>query len=217
MAMSAQKAKYGFLEIEFSLRRQGTLQHLKTDIEHLLGKHVAARIRCSGHDCQKEHDLIEIGTTSFETPVLINRGVFEAQVKILSGRIVRHYFAGFSGGKKALIPGVAEFQTIVANHRLTLGEHRGIHSEARPCSLVANHIHLDMLEGARMVKPDFLLNTVLNTNNQIVDVMDGDCGAAHEEGCRRAAQMFRMTIDQPADVERHDGFMTPLYDFERFR
>ena len=175
-------------------------QHLQMDIEHLLGKQVAARIRCLGHDCQEERDLIKVGTTSFGTPVLINRRVSEAEVKILTGRIVPHYFAGFSGGRKALIPGVAGFQTIVANHRLTLDERLRIHPEVRACSLLANPVHLDMLEGARMVKPDFLLNTLLNTNDQMVDAVAGDFEAAHEEGCRRAEQMFRLTIDEPVDV-----------------
>jgi nickel-dependent lactate racemase len=175
-------------------------QHLKSDVDRLIGGQVAARVRCLGHDCQAQSQLVKVGTTSFGTPVFLNHRVLEAEVKILTGRIVPHYFAGFSGGRKALIPGVAGFSTIVANHRLTLAEHHGINPEARPCSLMGNPVHLDMLEGARMVKPDFLLNTLLNMDHQIVGVVTGDFESAHEEGCRRAEQMFRMTIDEPVDV-----------------
>ncbi len=187
-------------EVEIFLADGTHEQHLKSDVEHLLGEEVAARIRCLGHDCHAQDHLVNLGTTKFGTPVLLNRRVFEAEVKILTGRIVPHYFAGFSGGRKALIPGVAGFPTIIANHRLTLAGHRGIHSGARTCSLTTNPVHLDMLEGARMVKPDFLLNTLLNTDHQIVSVVAGDFEAAHDEGCRRAAQFFRMTIDEPVDV-----------------
>jgi lactate racemase len=175
-------------------------QHLKSDIEHLLGRDIAARIRCVGHDCRQEDQLTEVGTTSFGTPVFINRRVLEAEVKILTGRIVPHYFAGFSGGRKALIPGVAGYRTILANHRLTLAEHRGIHSLVGPCSLDGNPIHLDMLEGSRMVKPEFCLNTLLNADHQIVGAVAGDFEAAHEEGCRLAEQMLCLTVDKPVDV-----------------
>ena len=175
-------------------------QHLKSDIEHLLGRDIAARVRCVGHDCRQEDQLTEVGTTSFGTPVLINRRVLDAEVKILTGRIVPHYFAGFSGGRKAMIPGVAGYTTILANHRLTLAEYRGIHPGAGACSLAANPVHLDMIEGSRMVKPEFCLNTLLNTDHEIVGAVAGDFEAAHEHGCRQAEQMFCLTVDKPVDV-----------------
>jgi lactate racemase len=175
-------------------------QHLKSDIEHLLGRDIAARVRCVGHDCRQDDQLTEVGTTSFGTPVLINRRVLDAEVRILTGRIVPHYFAGFSGGRKAMIPGVAGYRTIVANHRLTLAGHRGIHPEVGPCSLTANPVHLDMLEGSRMVKPEFCLNTLLNADHEIVGAVAGDFEAAHEHGCRQAEQMFCLAVGKPVDV-----------------
>src|SRR5215212_1614949 len=93
-------------------------QHLESDLLALLGPDLMARVRCLGHDCRKD-EVTSLGTTSFGTPVLFNRRVLEAEVKVLTGRIVPHYFAGFAGGRKALLPGVAGFPTILANHRLT--------------------------------------------------------------------------------------------------
>jgi nickel-dependent lactate racemase/DNA-binding NarL/FixJ family response regulator len=175
-------------------------QHLESDVAALLGENLVSRIRCLGHDCRKEEEVLELGTTSFGTPVLINRRVLDSEVKVLTGRIVPHYFAGFSGGRKALIPGVAGFRTILANHRLTLDRHRGIHPAVGLCSLADNPVHLDMLEGARMAKPDFCLNTLLNSDHQMIGAVAGDFEAAHEEGCRLAAQWLRLTLAEPVDV-----------------
>lgn len=175
-------------------------QHLESDILALLGPELAARVRCLGHDCRNEEALVEVGTTSFGTPVLLNRRVLAADVKISTGRIVPHYFAGFSGGRKALIPGVAGFRTILANHRLTLGPDRGIHPLVGACSLDGNPVHEDMLEGARLARPEFCLNTVFDARDRMVDVVAGDFEAAHREGCRRANDLLRMTLSEPVDA-----------------
>jgi nickel-dependent lactate racemase len=175
-------------------------QHVERDLVELLGGEIVERIRCRGHDCRDDTSLLKLGTTHFGTPVLINRQVLEAEVRVLTGRIVPHYFAGFSGGRKALIPGVAGFGTIVGNHRLTLGPERGIHPGVGPCSLAANPVHLDMLEGARMVKPEFCLNTILDAEHRLVAAVAGDFVAAHEEGCRRAEEMLRIRIPEPVDL-----------------
>ena len=174
-------------------------QHLDSDIMALLGEELATRVRCLGHNPRKD-ELVELGTTSFGTPVLFNRRVLDAEVKILTGRIVPHYFAGFSGGRKALVPGVAGFRTILANHRLTLDPERGIHPGVRLCALRDNPVHLDMVEGARFAQPDFCLNTMLDTDHRMVAAVAGDFEAAHEEGCRQAAQMFRISVPEPLDV-----------------
>jgi nickel-dependent lactate racemase len=175
-------------------------QHLERDILALLGEDLAARVRCLGHDCRRDEELVELGTTSFGTPVLFNRRVLAADVKILTGRIVPHYFAGFSGGRKALVPGVAGFRTILANHRLTLGPESGIHPAVAPCSLEGNPVHLDMVEGARLARPEFCLNTLFDAHDRMVDVVAGDFEVAHEEGCRRAQSLLRLSLSEPVDA-----------------
>lgn len=175
-------------------------QHLENDIAALLGKDIASRVRCMGHDCSNDEEVTFLGTTSYGTPVFINTKVLEADVKIITGRIVPHYFAGFSGGRKALVPGVAGFRTIVANHRLTLGPIRGIHPGVGLCCLDSNPVHLDMLEGARMAKPDFCLNTLLDAEHRIVSAVAGDFETAHREGCRQAEEMFKLSVAEPVDA-----------------
>ena len=175
-------------------------QHLGSDMEELVGRETVARVRCLGHDAREEGETVQLGTTSFGTPVLINRAVMAAEVKILTGRIVPHYFAGYSGGRKALVPGVAGFRTIRANHKLTLASDVGIHPEVRPASLSGNPVHLDMVEGARLVRPDFCLNTVLDEAHGVVGVVAGDWEAAHAAGCRLADDCFHLKLPKPVDV-----------------
>lgn len=175
-------------------------QHLERDIAELIGTDVSRRVRCLGHVCNDGDSVVRLGTTSAGTPVFINRRVCAADVKILTGRIVPHYFAGFTGGRKTLIPGVAGFETIVANHRLTLDGTRGIHPAARPCNLAGNPVHLDMLEAARMAPPDFCLNTLLDTEHRIMAAVAGDFEAAHAAGVRLARALLHVTLDAPVDA-----------------
>lgn len=175
-------------------------QHLASDIQALLGEELAGRVRCSGHDPRKDAELVELGRTGYGTPVFFNRRVLAAGVRILTGRIVPHYFAGYSGGRKALVPGVAGFRTILANHRLTLDPEQGIHPGVRLCSLAGNPVHLDMLEGARMARPEFCLNTLLDTDHRMVSAVAGHFEAAHLEGCRQAEAMLRVTVPEPVDA-----------------
>ena len=176
------------------------VQHLESDVADLLGEDVRRRVRCLGHDCRDASLLTEVGRTSRGNRVLINRQVLEADVRVLTGRIVPHYFAGYSGGRKALIPGVAGFETIKGNHRLTLADRAGIHAGAQPCRLAHNPVHEDMLEAARMVAPEFSLNTLLDTEHRIVGAAAGAMEAAHEAGCALAERWLRVEVDQPADA-----------------
>jgi nickel-dependent lactate racemase len=179
----------------------GTHEHyLEADVAKLLGEVVASRVRCVAHDCQDPATLTPLGRTSAGTPVAVSTAVLEADLKILTGRIVPHYFAGFSGGRKALVPGVAGFDTIRANHRLTLAAGRGIHPAVAPCSLTDNPVHRDLVEAADLAKPDFCLNTVLDTRGRLISAVAGDWQAAFAVGCRSVERYFRIRVDEPVDV-----------------
>lgn len=177
--------------------------HLEVDFEILLGREMASRLRCMAHDCGAAGGLTRLGETRFGTPVWMSRRVLAADVRILTGRIVPHYFAGFTGGRKALLPGVAGFETILANHRLSLDPASGIHREVAPGSLDANPVHLDMLEGAAMARPDFCLNTLLDVRERLVAAVAGDFRAAHDEGCAWARRWYALC---PASAV--DGLVT---------
>jgi len=173
--------------------------HLEADVAHLLGP-VAARVRCVAHACREPQQLTQLGRTRAGTPVAISTAVLEADLKILTGRIVPHYFAGFSGGRKALIPGVAGFETICANHRLTLADERGIHPAVAPTSLDDNPVHRDMVEAAALARPDFCLNTVLDGDGALRWAVAGDWQAAFEAGCRVVDRCFHRRLSEPVDV-----------------
>jgi lactate racemase len=172
----------------------------QADIESLLGS-ACGRLRVVHHDPRDEQNLVYLGTTRAGTPISVNRAVYDADVKILTGRIAHHYFAGFSGGRKAIAPGVAGMQTILANHKLVMSpDGRGRHPGVAAGVLAGNPVHEDLLEIARPVGPTFCLNTVLNTEHEITHVFAGDWVAAHEAGCHLVETLFRVPVDVPADV-----------------
>jgi nickel-dependent lactate racemase len=174
--------------------------HIDNDVDGLLGPEVAARVRCVAHDCKDDNNLQEVGTTRAGTPVFFNRRVLQAGVKILTGRVVPHYFAGFSGGRKAMLPGVAGFETIRANHRLTIHPERGLHPEAVGCSLRRNPVHLDMVEAAEMGRPDFTLNTMMCGERNLAHATSGDVWQAHASICALAKDLLRIRVPQPVDA-----------------
>jgi len=175
-------------------------RHSQEEVALLLGEEASSRVRWREHDCNDDGQLRRVGVTTRGTEVFLDGSVLDADVKILTGRIIPHYFAGFGGGRKAALPGVAGFGTICQNHRLTLDPRRGIHPNVRPCSLSGNPVHLDMLEAAHLVDNTFVLNTLLDTDNNVIGAVAGDLEAAHDEGCAEATSIFKVAVDEPFDA-----------------
>ena len=175
-------------------------QHVEADIADLLGPEARARVQCVGHDCKDASQLVRVGTTSRGTPVEFNRQVMSADIRILTGRIVPHYFAGYSGGRKALLPGVAGWDTILAYHKLTLAPEKGIHPRSAICQLEENPVHLDMVEAVDFVQAEFCLNTLLDADHRIIAAFTGSPRAVHKQGCQTADEMFRIRIPEPVDA-----------------
>ncbi|MBS7621748.1 DUF2088 domain-containing protein, partial [Candidatus Bathyarchaeota archaeon] len=128
----------------------------------LLGEGVLKRVKAVSHNC-KAPDLVYVGTTpKYGTKVYLNRVFAEADLKILTGDVCFHYYAGYGGGRKSVLPGVAGEETIKANHAMLL------HPNAKTGVLDGNPVHEDMVEAARMAKVDFILNVVVNSKGEIV-------------------------------------------------
>jgi nickel-dependent lactate racemase len=174
--------------------------HIECDFKSLVGEEIGNRVNLVAHDCHDGANTRYLGTTSYRTPVYINKQVLSCDVIIPTGRIVPHYFAGFTGGRKALIPGVAGFETIKANHRLTLDAGGGLNPRAGCCLTDENPVHLDMMEGAAFVNPAFMLNTVMDHKGSVVSVVAGDWIAAHREGCKTSQALFNFSLDAPVDA-----------------
>jgi lactate racemase len=168
----------------------------------LAGDEVIERVKVYDHISTAD-DLVYLGDTSYGTPVKINRLVAEADRVILTGGIVYHFLAGWGGGKKAIIPGVASRETIMANHGLAflpgLGE--GLNPDVCAGRMQGNPCSEDMVEGAALVNPDFLLNVVIDEDNdRIAAVFAGNYVTAHESGCRFVDAHFRALLPEKTEV-----------------
>lgn len=172
------------------------------DAELLAGADCARRLRFMGHDCRTPETLVEVGTTSRGNRVRVSRAYLDADLKIATGRVTYHYFAGFSAGRKAVLPGVCAQDTILFNHAFAVERTGGtvrLNPEARNGNLATNPVHLDMLDAARMAPPDFTLSTVLDTDDRLVGAFGGDMEAAHAAGVAVVRAADRVRIDAPCD------------------
>ena len=177
-------------------RKQSEEEHKK-----ILGP-IYGRIRVTDHDCDDRDGLVSLGRTSGGIDVEVNRRVIEADRLILTGTIGFHYFAGFGGGRKSILPGVASRKSCMASHFAVLnpGEGSGKNPLATTGNLEGNPVHQAMMEACKIVKPDLLLNTVLTPDKRIVAVFAGDWEKAHLEGCRYYAERFSVQIREVADL-----------------
>jgi len=174
------------------LHRPNTEQEL----EEMLGKEIVERLRVVNHDARDKDSLVYLGKTSTGTPIWINRIVHESKFRILTGYIEPHFFAGFTGGRKAILPGCAGLETIMANHGAS---HIG-HPKARYGISRGNPIYEDAVEVAEKVGPEFLVNVTINREREITRVFAGDVIKAHEEGTRFVAETCKVTLPEPVDI-----------------
>ena len=175
----------------------------QTESEHrkIVGE-LYGRIRVSDHDCDAPGTLVYLGETARGVPVEVNRSVAEADRLILTGAVTFHYFAGFGGGRKSLLPGVSSRRSCMASHFALLnpGEGSGKHPKAVAGNLEGNPVHQAMLEACAMRPPDFILNTVLAPDKTILAAFAGDWREAHLAGCRFYAGAFSYPIKEKADL-----------------
>jgi len=152
----------------------------------MLGPEIVDRYCCLQHDAWDDANLVALGHTSFGHPVRVNRTYVEADVKILTGFIEPHFFAGFSGGPKGVLPSIAGADSVLTNH----GPKMIGHPQAMWGVTGGNPIWEEMLEVALETEPTFLLNVTLNRSREITGVFAGDLRQAHAAGCdfcRRSA------------------------------
>jgi nickel-dependent lactate racemase len=160
----------------------------------IVGDRIFECIRSFDHISTDDGSLVEIGTTSYGNRVEINREVWEADRIILTGEIIYHLIAGYSGGRKSLAPGVAGFRTTTFNHRMIFDPN------CRAGKLDGNPAHEDLLEACRLAEPDFIVNLVLSPEGGLIRVVAGHYDLAHREGCREVDRMLAVEIDEPYDV-----------------
>jgi nickel-dependent lactate racemase len=177
--------------------------HPPLDQEELLGTDIIERYRVVNHD---PSSVVNIGTTSRGTPVDINPIVVNADFRLSTGFIEPHFFAGFSGGRKSIAPGVFGRSSAYINH----GYRMIADPRARAGVLAGNPIHEDMVEQARLAKLDFVLNVLLNQHKQITAVFAGDLVAAHEAGCEAARKIAGARVPHRVDITITTNSGSPL-------
>jgi len=175
----------------------------QTDHEHqkILGP-LHGRVRVIDHDCDNPAELVVLGKTSNGIEVSVNRRAVEADRLILTGVIGFHYFAGFGGGRKSLLPGIAGRQACMASHFALLNPQAGSGKNplATTGNLEGNPVHQAMLEACAMAEPAFILNTVLSLEKRIIAAFVGHWRTAHEEGCRFYRERFSFPLQNKADL-----------------
>ncbi len=166
-------------------------RHTPQEMEKLAGKRAMKEITVIDGD---DTDCIYVGTTTRGTPVNIVRSVALADRRICLGNIEYHYFAGYSGGGKAIMPGVSTRDAIQANHS------KMVEQSACAGKLEGNPVREDIEEAAHMVGVDFIINVVLDEKKRILKAFSGDCVKAHREGCRFLDSIYLCEIDRPSDI-----------------
>lgn len=165
--------------------------HTPEEQRALAGDFAYETIRCIDSD---PDDCIHFGYTKHGTPIDITRAVAEADRRICLGNIEYHYFAGFSGGIKALFPGCSTPAAIQANHSMM------IEQGAFAGNLDGNPLRDDLEEAAALCPVDFILNVVLNEKKEIVYSVAGDIKKAHREGCVFLDNMYSVPIPEKSDI-----------------
>ncbi len=161
------------------------------ELEQLLGE-LRHEFEVVIHDCDR--NVVEVGRSRCGTPILINRRVMEADRVVTLGHIGMHYYAGYSGGRKNVLPGVAGRATIEGNHaQLTDPRCEG-------CVYEGNPISEEMSEAARLVGVDYIVDVVLDSQGQVSKVVVGDVEEAHAVGRTFWDSLFQVPLSERGDI-----------------
>jgi lactate racemase len=179
------------------LNALGTHRHnTRAELEKLLTAEVVRDYRVINHEPEDPAELIGFGATRDGTPALINRHFAEADVRISTGFIEPHFFAGFSGGPKGIMPGVAGLNTVMSNHGAkNIGDPKAAFGIT-----VGNPIWEEMRDIALRVGPSFLLNVSLNERREITGVFAGDLIEAHKVGIEFVRGSAMQRVKAPFDI-----------------
>lgn len=166
------------------------------ELDIMLTPAVARRYKVVNHDCHATHEMVQFGVTKGGKPAWINKHLVHADVRIITGFIEPHFFAGFSGGPKGIMPGVAGLETVMNNHgALMIGDPNAVFG-----ILDENPIWCEMRDIALRIGPSFLLNVTLNEKRQITGVFTGDLLKAHRQGCEFVRDTAMQRVEGAFDV-----------------
>jgi nickel-dependent lactate racemase len=175
----------------------------KAELIKKLGRNIVESYQVFNHDAA---DTTNIGVTSRGIPVEINNRVLEADFRISTGFIEPHFFAGFSGGRKSIAPGVSSAAAIIKNHSYQMLNN----PQAKAGVLAGNPVHEDLVEQAMMAKLNFIVNVLLNSNQEITHVVAGHPVLAHEQGCAIEKDVSQVFLKRKVDISITSNSGAPL-------
>jgi lactate racemase len=179
-------------------------ENSREELIAMVGQSVVENYRIVQHRPKDKSSMVFLGKSSFGHDVWVNRDFMEAKVKILTGFIEPHFFAGFSGGPKAVLLGVGAFESILQNHSAPMLDN----PYATWGETDRNPIYQEMSEIAALAQPDFIVNVTMNRHRQITGIFAGDWRQAHRQGCDFARQCVMRPVDHLYDmvVTTNSGF-----------
>ena len=166
-------------------------KHTEEEKRYLAGDEIYEKVRCVDSDQER---IVHLGDTSSGTPVDVFEEVARADRVICMGNIEYHYFAGYSGGAKAIMPGVSTAAAIQANHSKMVEE------TSAAGRIEGNNLRADIDEIPNFLKIDFIVNVVLDEIKKIICAVAGDVIAAHREGCKFLDGIYKVQIKKKADI-----------------
>jgi nickel-dependent lactate racemase len=168
----------------------------RAELVNMLGGEIVERYRVVNHDSRDAASLEYVGKTGSNVPVFMNREWMRANIRITTGFVEPHFFAGFSGGPKMVAPGLAGLETVLVLH----DARRIGHPNATWGVTEGNPIHDDVREIARMVGVDFSIDVTLNREQKITAVFAGDLFLEHRAACEAAKRNAMQAVESPFDV-----------------
>ncbi|MGB2783586.1 MAG: nickel-dependent lactate racemase [Atribacterota bacterium] len=163
------------------------------EIKEIFGENIFSAYKFINHDCDNPN-LKDLGKLKNGNKLWINPIVSDIDFIITTGVIVAHYFAGFSGGRKSILPGICGRRTIEANHS------QMVYPNARSGNLKGNPVHQEMQEAAEKVGVDFNINVVTDENHQIIEIVAGELLASWQQGVEVCKKIYLCPIEKKADV-----------------
>ncbi len=167
----------------------------KEEIFNLLGTETAQSFRIMNHCAQRRADMVEVGKVADKIPVLVNRHYVNAELKILTGFIEPHMWAGYSGGRKSILPGISAIETLEYLH----GPEMVAHPKCEYGELAGNPFHEAGLEVMAMAGADFIVNVTLNTRKEVTGIFSGHPIKAHLQGCKFLSRHCLSRLVSPLD------------------
>jgi nickel-dependent lactate racemase len=171
----------------------------------MVGRDIMANYRFENHFCQDPESYRRIDVID-GAPIEVNRHYLDAELRILTGLIEPHFYAGFSGGRKAILPGISSFETMKFMHSYRMIDHPRVAN----CVLDGNPFHQNGLRICELAGVDFIVNVALNKHRQVGGVFAGHYDRAHRAGCELVERHSTAMVDEPFDLVITSGGGFPL-------